>query len=159
MLFGSGKPVVGKASAIIHKPIGEVFQFIGEDFLTNYPRWSPEVVDLKRVTEGPVQVGCLMKQVRIDHGHKSESTFRVTDFEVNRRLAFTGVSNSYRCIYDLGQPTGAPDVTRVEFTFEFPVLEGFLRPFEKLVRIAVQEGADRTVRNLKGLIEREARTA
>lgn len=156
MLFGSGKPVIGKASTIIRQPVGEVFRFIGEDFFTNYPRWSPEVVELRRMSAEPLQVGSLMKQVRVDHGHKSESTFKVTDYALNRRLAFNGESNKYRCIYDFAQPEGIPDATRVEFTFEFPVLEGFLRPFEKLVRIAVQEGADRTVRNLKGLIERDA---
>jgi hypothetical protein len=33
-----------------------------------------------------------------------------------------------------------------------------MRPFEKLIRRAVQEGARRTVRNLKQLIESEAET-
>lgn len=156
MFFGPGKPVIGKAGAIVRQPVEVVFRFIGEEFLVNYPRWSPEVVELRRVSDGPVQVGSVFRQVRVDHGHKSESTFRVTDFDANRRLAFNGVSNSYRCVYEFHEPPGIPNATRVEFTFEFPELEGFLRPFEKLVRIAVQEGADRTVRNLKGLLEREA---
>jgi hypothetical protein len=155
-LFGSGKPVIGSAHTIVRRPVDEVFKFIGEDFFANYPRWSTEVVELKRLSDGLVQVGSLLKQVRMDHGHKSESTFRVTDYEPNRCLAFNGVSNKYRCIYDFEQPAGAADLTRVAFTFEFPELEGILRPFEKLVRVAVQEGADRTVRNLKGLIERES---
>jgi hypothetical protein len=30
-----------------------------------------------------------------------------------------------------------------------------MRPFEKLIRVAVQDGAERTVRNLKRLIETE----
>jgi hypothetical protein len=45
------------------------------------------------------------------------------------------------------------------FTFEFPELELMLRPFEKLVRVAVQDGAERTVRNIKGLLEKEAVSA
>lgn len=159
MLFGSGKPVIGKASTIIHRPVNVVFEFIGVNFFTNYPRWSPEVVKLERVSREPIETGALLKQARVDHGHKSESTFRVTDYAVNRRVAFTGVSNAYRCIYDIAQPQTNPDSTLLAFTFEFPELEGFLRPFEKLVRIAVQDGAERTVRNLKGLIEREAAQA
>lgn len=159
MLFGSRQPVVGWASTIIHRPVDEVFLFIGGNFFTNYPRWSPEVIDLKRLSEGSLHVGALMKQVRVDHGHKSESTFRVTDFEPNRCLAFSGVSNAYRCIYDLEPAESRPDSTRVSFTFEFQELEVFLRPFEKLIRIAVQDGADRTVKNLKGLIEREPNKA
>jgi hypothetical protein len=159
MLFGSGKPVIGKASTIIHRPVNEVFEFLGVNFFTNYPRWSPEVVKLERLSKGPIEVGALLKQARVDHGHKSESTFRLTDYVPDRRLAFNGVSNAYRCIYDLTQPDTNPNSTLLAFTFEFPELEGFLRPFEKLVRIAVQDGAVRTVRNLKGLIEREAAQA
>jgi hypothetical protein len=30
-----------------------------------------------------------------------------------------------------------------------------LRPFEKLIRFAVQDGTERVVRNLKALVERE----
>lgn len=155
MFFGSGKPVIGKASAIIQRPLEEVYRFIGEDFFENYPRWSPEVVELIRLSDGPIQVGSVLRQKRIDHGHKSESTFRVTDCVPCQLLAFDGVSNAYRCIYELAQAPGSPEATRLTFTFEFPELEGFLRPFEKLVRVAVQDGADRTIRNLKGLIERQ----
>jgi hypothetical protein len=43
----------------------------------------------------------------------------------------------------------------VTFTFELERLEPRLRPFEKLIRIALQDGAKRTVRKLKLLIEKE----
>ncbi len=152
MFFGSKQPVVAKASTVIKKPVEDVFHFIGEDFFNNYPRWSPEVVELKPLSSGPVKVGTLAKQVRVDHGHRSESTFKVTDLQPNRRIAFSGVSNAYRCIYDM-EIAGAASVTQIAFTFELAELEMFMRPFEKLIRIAVQDGAERTVKNLKGLIE------
>jgi hypothetical protein len=41
------------------------------------------------------------------------------------------------------------------FTFELQRLDMMMRPFEKLIRTAVQHGAQRTVRNLKQLIETE----
>lgn len=156
MLFGSGKPVIGRASTIIHRPVDEVFEFIGVKFLTNYPRWSPEVVKLEQISKGPIEKGALLKQARVDHGHRSESTFRVTEYSPPHHFAVAGVSNAYRCTYELVRPETNPESTLVTFSFEFPELEGFLRPFEKLVRVAVQDGAVRTVRNLKGLIEREA---
>jgi hypothetical protein len=160
MLFGSKQPVVAKASTIINKPVEEVFHFIGEEFFDNYPKWSPEVVELKPLSEGPVTVGAMARQVRIDHGHRSESTFKVTELQPNRRITFSGVSNAYRCVYDLEKTTGtATPATRVAFTFELPELEMYMRPFEKLIRIAVQDGAERTVRNLKGLIERSRKAA
>lgn len=152
MLFGAKQPVTAKASTVIKKPVEDVFHFIGEEFFDNYPRWSPEVVELKALSDGPLKVGAMARQVRVDHGHRSESTFTVTDFQPNRRIAFSGVSNAYHCTYELeaAQPAAA---TRVAFTFELPRLEPFMRPFEKLIRVAVQDGAERTVKNLKGLIE------
>jgi uncharacterized protein YndB with AHSA1/START domain len=154
MLFGSRQPVVAKASTVIRKPVEDVFHFIGDEFFDNYPKWSPEVVELKPLSEGPFKVGTLARQVRVDHGHRSESTFRVTDVQPNRRISFSGVSNAYRCTYDLEAADMPTPATRVAFTFEFPELEIFMRPFEKLIRIAVQDGAERTVKNLKGLLER-----
>jgi hypothetical protein len=153
MLFGSKQPVKAKASTVIKKPVEEVFHFIGEEFFENYPKWSPEVVELKALSDGPLKLGAMARQVRVDHGHRTESTFAVTDFQPNRRISFSGVSNAYRCTYELETTATPVMATRVAFTFELPELELFMRPFEKLIRVAVQEGAERTVRNLKGLIE------
>lgn len=154
MLFGSKQPVVAKASTIIRKPVEDVFNFIGEGFFDNYPKWSPEVVELRPLSDdGPLHVGTMAWQVRIDHGHRTESTFKVTDLQPNKRISFSGVSSAYYCTYDLETIDTPASSTRVAFTFELPELEMFMRPFEKLIRVAVQEGAERTVKNLKGLIE------
>lgn len=164
MFFGSNQPVVGKASTLIVKPVEDVFRFIGEDFFENYPKWSTEVVEVKPLSDGPVKVGFQARQVRIDYGRRSESTFRVVDFQSNRRIAFSGAgrggdaprSSAFRCTYDLDDARLSQPSTRVAFTFEVPELELFMRPFEKLIRVAVQEGAEQTVRNLKALIEKGA---
>lgn len=156
MLFGSKQPVVAKACTVIRKPVEDVFHFIGDDFFDNYPKWSPEVVELRPLSEGPLNLGTMAHQVRVDHGHRSESTFKVTDYQPNKRISFSGVSNAYRCTYDLEKTNTPTSATRVAFTFELPELEIFMRPFEKLIRVAVQDGVERTVLNLKGLIERKS---
>ncbi|MGI9211660.1 MAG: SRPBCC family protein [Methylococcaceae bacterium] len=153
MLFGSSQPVVAKASVVINKPVHDVYHFVSDGFFDNYPRWSPEVVELKALSQGPVKLGTMAKQVRVDHGHKSESTFKVSDHLPNQRVCFTGVSNPYTCLYEFEIRTGSDDTTRVTFTFEIPQVDAFMRPFEKLIRVAIQDGANRTVKNIKGLIE------
>ena len=155
MMFGSKQqqPVAATASTVIQKPVAEVFNFIGEEFFSNYPKWSPEVVELKPLSSGPIQVGSLARQVRVDMGHRSESTFTVTELQPNRRIAFSGVSDAYRCVFELESAASPGDATQVAFTFELPRLELYMRPFEKLIRAAVREGAERTVTNLKGLLE------
>jgi len=161
VFLGPSKPVVGKASGIIRKPVDEVFRFIGEDFFNNYPRWSPEVRELKRLSDGPVGVGTMGRQVRVDCGRRSESDFKVLEFQCNRRAIFAGVgragdasgSGAFKCTYDVSDARLSTPCTRVVFTFEIPELELFMRPFEKLIRVAIEEGAESTVRNIKRLIE------
>jgi len=51
--FGSKDPVVGMAGITIERPSAEVFKFIGVDFFQNYPKWSPEVIQLEALTEAP----------------------------------------------------------------------------------------------------------
>lgn len=150
----SDKPVVGKASSVIRRSDEYVFSFIGIDLLVNYPRWSPEVRELEKLTEGPLGLGTLCRQVRVDQGNRSESTFKVVIFEPYAQIRFDGVSNPFRCDYLL-EPNDATS-TQVTFTFELLSLELHMRPFEKLIRIAVQDGAERTVRNIKRLIDAES---
>ncbi|MBS0485103.1 MAG: polyketide cyclase [Proteobacteria bacterium] len=144
-------PVVGKASVIIQSPSDKIFDFIAHDLLINYPRWSPEVKELEKLTDGPVKLGTVCRQVRIDQGNRSESTFKVKIFEEGARICFEGVSNPYRCDYVI-EAINVAD-SRVTFVFELLSLDMHVRPFEKLVRIAVQDGTERTVRNIKKLIE------
>ncbi len=159
MLFGPSKPVIGKASVVVDVPREQIFQFVGESFFENYPRWSPEVIKLEAVKGEGIALGNVMRQVRVDHGHKSESTFKVAELDPPHKLVFEGVSNAYRCIYEFEEEGELGEATRLSFTFVFPELEMMLRPFEKLVRVAVQEGASRTARNLKGLIESRSKAA
>jgi len=146
-------PVIGKANTIIHTPSEKLFNFIGNDLLINYPRWSPEVKELEKLTDGPIKLGTLCRQVRIDQGNRSESTFKVKFFDIGARICFEGVSNPYRCDYVI-ESVNALD-SRITFIFELLSLDLHVRPFEKLVRIAVQDGTDRTVKNIKKLIETE----
>ncbi|MER2513591.1 MAG: polyketide cyclase [Nitrosomonas ureae] len=144
-------PVIGKASTIIQSPADKLFNFIGNDLLINYPRWSPEVKELEKLTDGPIQLGTVCRQVRIDQGNRSESTFKVKIFDVGTRICFEGTSNPYRCDYVM-ESVNASD-SRITFTFELLSLDLHVRPFEKLVRIAVQDGTERTVKNIKKIIE------
>ena len=146
-------PVIGKSSVVIQSPNDRLFNFIGIDLMVNYPRWSPEVKELEKLTDGPIKQGALCRQVRIDQGNRSESTFKVKIFDAGVRVCFEGVSNPYRCDYVIESITATD--SRLTFIFELLSLDLHVRPFEKLVRIAVQDGTERTVKNIKRLIETE----
>lgn len=144
--------VKARADILIQKPPELVYDFVVRDFFVNYPRWSPEVRRLDLLTPGPVRVGSRARQVRIDQGRQSESTFRVTTLEELARLEFAESSDLFRIGYRI-DPVG--EQTRLTFAFELTRVAFFMRPFEKLIRVAIQEGAERVVRNIKGLVERE----
>ena len=59
-------PVIGKASTIIQVSNEKLFDFIGVNLLDNYPRWSPEVKELEKMIDGPIMLGTICRQVRID---------------------------------------------------------------------------------------------
>ena len=150
--FTSSHGAMGTASILINQPVDKVFHFIAVDFFENYPRWSPEVKELELLSPPPLQLNSLVRQVRIDQGQRSESTFKITTYERDRKLVFDGVSNAYRSSYVFVSINPAAQ-TRLTFSFELLKLELFMLPFEKLIRIAVEDGAKRTVINLKNLLE------
>ncbi len=139
------------ASTVISRTPQQVFEFIS-DIRSNYQRWSPEVIKLDVYSNGPIRVGTTAKQVRIDQGRRTESVFRVCAYKPGERLDFQGTSNPFRASYKLVPESFQ---TRLTFTFELSRIEFFMRPFEKLIRLAVQDGADKVVRNIRQLVESE----
>jgi hypothetical protein len=144
--------VNARASILIDRPPESVFDFVALGFYENYPRWSPEVQRLDTLSPGPIQVGSLARQVRVDHGRRSESTFRVTALEQPSRLEFVETRERYRIGYRLDAADGA---TRLTLAFELTRLELHLRPLVRIIRRVAQEGAERAVQRIKGLVEGE----
>lgn len=144
--------VRARASILIDRPPGAVFDFIAVDFARNYRRWSPEVQRLEMLTPGPLGVGSRARQVRIDQGRRSDTTFEVVTWEPPDRVGFAERSRAFLIEYRLEPVAGR---TRLSFTFELTRLELHMRPFTKLIALAVQDGAQRTVHNIKGLLEAE----
>jgi hypothetical protein len=143
--------VKAQASILIAAPPHRVYEFVAIDFARNYRRWSPEVQRLEMLTPGPLRVGSRARQVRVDRGRRSDSSFRVVALDPASRVGFVESSGQFLIDYRIDE---LGDRTRLTFVFELRRLELYMRPFEKLVRVAVQDGVERVVRNIKGLIER-----
>lgn len=150
--LGAKEPVIAKASILVECSSGDIFRYLGDEFFENYPKWSPEVVELEQLSGGPVKLGTIARQVRIDQGRRSETKFTINSYERGKRLEFTGMGDPFRCAYEL-EEVKAGKSAKLTFIFELTEIQMFMRPFEKLIRVVVQEGAERTVRNLKRLTE------
>lgn len=152
--LGSTDPVVGKASAMVECPALDLFKYLGEGLFQNYPKWSPEVKELEQLTPGPVQLGTMGRQVRIDQGRRTESRFKISAYAPGERITLAGVPDPFRCSYEL-EATNSEKSTKLTFTFELLELLVIMRPLEALVRVAIKDGAERTVQNIKRLVETE----
>lgn len=152
--FDTPKPVGGEASVEINRSIKDVFSFIGQNFFDNYPKWAVEVVEFEPLDGREVFVGAKAKQIRKDNGAEAESIFEITHYEPYFRLIFQGLSAPYKHSYLL-ESEEQKQATRLTFRFELLELEVFMRPFEKLIRSAIEEGAENTVDNIKSLITAE----
>ncbi len=150
--FDFSKPVVGKASIEINKPVALVFGYVGEHFFENYPKWALEVSEFKPLNGSDVFVGAKAQQVRVEYGQKVESVLEVSEYIPPVKVTLSGVDQPYRNTYQFTQDNGT---TELEFSFEILELELFMRPFEKLIRVAIEEGAENTVENIKNLIGAE----
>ena len=145
--------VIGSAVSTIDLPVEDVFHFVVVDFEKNYRRWSPEVQRIEVLTDGPLRVGSRARQVRIDQGRRSDTSFRVVALEAPHRVLFVELSSKFEGEYTLIERDRR---TQLRFEFRLQRLELYMRPFEKLIRMAIQEGSQRTVRNIKQLAERDA---
>jgi len=74
--------------------------------------------------------------------------------KVATSFAIAGVSEPFNSSYTL--EAAGDERTKLAFSFELEELDLAMRPFQKLIRAALQEGAAQTVENLKTLLESPA---
>ncbi|RIZ65319.1 MAG: hypothetical protein D0531_10220 [Methylococcales bacterium] len=148
--FDSSTPITGEASIKINRSIADVFSFIGERFYENYPKWAPEVVELQPLDGDELFVGAKTKQVREDQGALVESVFEITEYQPVVQLIFKGIGEPYQHSYFLQSED--LDITELTFCFELSEIEVFMRPFQKLIRASIEDGAENTVENIKNLM-------
>jgi len=155
--LATAKPISATARALIRCPIGSVFDFVGHGFFQNYTQWCPQVIEFEPLSDGPVRAGVTARQITLDRGILSESTFEITAFGPPKLLGLKGLSETFKSIYEFEEETAAS--TQMVFSFELEERELFMRPFENLIRTALQEGVQRTVENLKQLLENQYASA
>lgn len=150
--FDLSKPLAGEASIDLDKPLDQVFEFVGQRFFENYPKWALEVAEFEPLDGTEVFVGAKAKQSRNENNNTVMSVFEVVDFDPVYHLSVQGINAPYKQHYHLSPCEQQPESTRLTFRFELTEIEVFMRPFEKLIRYAIEEGAENTVNNIKQLL-------
>ncbi|MGZ9089548.1 MAG: SRPBCC family protein, partial [Rhodoplanes sp.] len=96
------------------------------------------------------------RQVTMERGIRSESTFEIVNLERPRLFAIEGISEPFSSSYEFECEAQG---TTLIFTFKLREIEFSMRPFVKLIRAALQDGAEQIVENLRALIETGATSA
>jgi len=73
-----------ETSTVINRPVEEVFAVVSNP--DNYVKWSPGLVEVKRISEGPVGVGTTWRLVRQVLGQRLEGDLEITEYEPNRNF-------------------------------------------------------------------------
>lgn len=149
--FDSSNPIAGEATVQLDRTINDVFSFVGKDFFENYPRWAVEVTEFEPLDGKIVFVGAKARQKRQDNGAEVESMFQITDYSPNMQLILKGINEPYQQSYMLKSEENKQK-TMLTFRFELLEIEVFMRPFQKLIRTAIEDGAENTVENIRQLM-------
>ncbi|MGB4499200.1 MAG: SRPBCC family protein [Methylococcaceae bacterium] len=153
--FNSSSPIFGEATVSIDKKIDHVFHYVGERFFDNYPKWAVEVIHFEPLEDNKhVFIGAKAKQIRKDNGTKIESVFEITDYEPHTRFGFQGINAPYKHTY-LFENNENNESTTFTFRFELLELDIFMRSFQKLIRVAIEDGAENVAENIKNLVVAE----
>jgi hypothetical protein len=107
-------------TAVIDKPINEVFEFLAAG--TNDPKFSPRVQEIRRTPDGPPGVGTLFESTVKDAGMKSSRRFELTAFEVPTKIRWTERSKNAITVpeggYDLEVINDTQTKVTIHNTFE-----------------------------------------
>ena len=110
-----------EATVEINRPVEAVFDYLADG--RNDPQFSPRVLKIERVPDGPTAVGTVFRSTVKDAGMKTGREFRITDLEAPVRIRWAEVSkNSVTASeggYDLEPMSDGRSRVRI-----FNVLEG-----------------------------------
>jgi uncharacterized protein YndB with AHSA1/START domain len=85
------------ASAIIHRPVHEVFSYITN--VENIPEIMPNVVKMVKITEGPLQEGTRFLETRSIRGRHTSTEIEYVEYKENELLTTKSESNGLTILY------------------------------------------------------------
>jgi uncharacterized protein YndB with AHSA1/START domain len=139
-------------SNVINRPVEEVFAVASDP--ETYPKWSPGLIEVKRISEGPIGVGTTWRLVRQALGLRLEGDLDLTEYEPNRKFTLDSKSRPFpgeaRWTFD-----AVEGATRVSVVLQAEP-GGFFKLAEPLLRSFTKRTMETELANLKDLVEAHA---
>ena len=101
-------------SAVIDRPIGEVFAFLADG--TNDPKFSPRVQQIQQTTDGPVGVGTVFESKVKDAGMTTSRKFELTTFGAPTKIRWAERSKNLVTVREGGYDLEAVSETQTKVT-------------------------------------------
>ncbi len=149
--------IVIDTSVVIDRPVGMCFDFMARGYFDYLRRWNSSVVEVKKLTDGPVEAGTRGRQThRIrgkDHGRSIVVTQLQPDALFELKVAEPeGDERHYLCRYTFKSEEG--NRTRILVHFELDWNQLHFKLFRPFVRRSVARSIDMDIqRRLKSSIE------
>jgi uncharacterized protein YndB with AHSA1/START domain len=142
-------------SIVIERSVEDVFAFVGDQ--TNAVRWQAGIVEVRRLTDGPIGVGSRHTIVRTFMGRRLTVDNEYTAFDPDTRIAFRTTSGPMplESSYTVEPVEGG---TRVTSTIAMDA-SGFLSLAEPLIAVGLRREMDAAFRELKRVLEAPAPVA
>ena len=138
-----------EGTVVINRPIEEVFAYLANP--ENASQWQGAVVEAKQTSEGPVGVGTTGKMTSQFLGRRGESTWEITEFELNKKATLKSTSGPVP--YEQSATFESVDEgTKVTLVAEFDI-GGFYKLAEPLFTRMGHRQAEADFANLKDLVE------
>jgi len=136
----------------VNRSAADAFDVIGTHVYDNHLKWEAEVLNIRRITPGPVGQGSRAVMVRRDYGRRSEVVYEVTEFEPDRSIAFHHPSAAldFNIRFELTPIDEAACDVRVDVRAE---PQGWARLLEPVMRRAMPKQAERITTAMAGVIE------
>jgi len=74
-----------EVSVVIKRPVEEVFSFTNDS--ADDTKWSSGLVEVNQVSEGPVGVGTIKREVNRILVKRIENTYEITEYEPNKKYS------------------------------------------------------------------------
>jgi uncharacterized membrane protein len=139
-----------QASIVIDRPVSEVFAYVGDQ--TNAPHWQSGLVEVTRLTDGPIGIGTRHSFVRTFMGRRMEARNEYTAYEPGQRITFRTTSGPVplEAAYLFESVAGGTRLTsRIDMD-----AKGFVKLAEPLIGRSLQRDVAANFIVLKALLEK-----
>lgn len=133
----------------IDRPLEQVFAFMSD--FENNRKWQSSLVEVKKVSKGPMGVGTIYRAVTIILGRRFETEQQVTEYEPNRIIARKTVSGPFPFEVHVKFERTAGG-TLIDATMDGEP-RGFFKMAEPLIERAIKRQFDSDLATLKDLME------